>query len=139
MSAWEDGLMEGSNKPFDKSQNPVENITAYAWSDVWDWGMTSRTYSLANAGYKVVMTHATHLYFDHPYEPDPEERGYYWATRFTDTKKTFSYNAADVYQNIKERLTGEAIAPQERCPNTQRCPVLTAPENIRGQQLPEIH
>ena len=41
--------------------------------------------------FQVVLAHATHLYFDHPQEPDPEDRGYYWATRFIDTQKTFGY------------------------------------------------
>ena len=37
--------------------------------------------------FQVVLSHATHLYFDHPHEPDPRERGYYWATRFASTEK----------------------------------------------------
>ena len=45
---------------------------------------------------QVVMTQATHLYFDHPYEPDPEERGYYWATRYTDTRKAFGFMPDDI-------------------------------------------
>ena len=49
---------------------------------------------------QVVVSHATHFYFDHPQEPDPEERGYYWATRFQDTYKTFGYMPDDVYSNI---------------------------------------
>jgi hexosaminidase len=49
----------------------------------------------------VVLAHATHLYFDHPEEPDPEERGYYWATRYTDTMKTFMYYPDDIYENIQ--------------------------------------
>ena len=53
---------------------------------------------------QVILSHATHLYYDHPQEPSPEERGYYWATRFTDVSKTFGYNAIDVYENIQETL-----------------------------------
>ncbi len=40
---------------------------------------------------QVVLSAATHLYFDHPSEPDPDERGFYWATRYTDMHKTFSF------------------------------------------------
>ena len=52
----------------------------------------------------MIISHSTHFYFDHPQEPDPEERGYYWATRFTDTAKTFGYYVDDVYENIEETL-----------------------------------
>jgi hexosaminidase len=55
---------------------------------------------------QVVMSHATHLYFDHPYEPDPEERGLYWAPRFIDTLKTFGFMPDHLYQNIDLRGGG---------------------------------
>jgi hexosaminidase len=31
-------------------------------------------------------------YMDFPYEVDPKERGYYWATRATDTRKMFAFS-----------------------------------------------
>ena len=31
------------------------------------------------------------LYFDHPYEADPKEHGYYWASRATNTEKVFQF------------------------------------------------
>ena len=49
---------------------------------------------------KVVLAHATHLYFDHPIEPDPEERGLLWATRVTNTSKAFGYIPDDIYANM---------------------------------------
>ena len=48
----------------------------------------------------MVLSHVTHLYFDHPQEPDPEERGFYWGTRFIDARKTFNYQPDNVYKNI---------------------------------------
>lgn len=38
-----------------------------------------------------MFAHASHLYFDHPQEPDPEERGFFWAARYSDTRKVFGY------------------------------------------------
>ncbi|GFN73986.1 homeobox protein aristaless [Plakobranchus ocellatus] len=134
VAAWEDGLMRGSRTPFNRTQYPVNDVFAYCWSNVVDWDALSKTYTLANSGYKVVMTHASHLYFDHPYEPDPEERGYYWATRFTDTLKSFSYNAAQFYDNVKTRLSGKLVTLDERCPTQKQCPALSAPQNIVGMQ-----
>ena len=51
--------------------------------------------------FQVIICHATHFYFDHPQEPDTEDRGYYWATRFTNSIKTFNYMPDDVYANIE--------------------------------------
>ena len=55
------------------------------------------------------------MYFDHPYEPDPDDRGYYWATRAIDTKRTFSYIAESVYDNIEIGLMGNKITKSEIC------------------------
>lgn len=65
--------------------------------------------------FKVIISHATDFYFDHPYEPDPEDRGYYWATRATDTKKTFSYIAENIYDNIATNSLGHKITKSEIC------------------------
>ena len=55
------------------------------------------------------MSQGTHLYFDHPYEPDPEERGLYWACRFLDTRKAFMFMPDNIYGNADVKLTGEAV------------------------------
>ena len=40
---------------------------------------------------QVILSHATHLYLDHPYEPDFDEPGLFWATSHIDTRKVFEY------------------------------------------------
>ena len=52
------------------------------------------------------MAHATHLYFDHPQEPDPEEKGLTWATRYIDDKKVFDYRPEDLFGNAKTDTNG---------------------------------
>ena len=64
---------------------------------------------------QVVMSQATHLYFDHPYEPDPEERGYYWASRFTDTRKTFGFMPENLYNNADVARSGEPLTEEQVC------------------------
>lgn len=59
------------------------------------------------------MAQGTHLYFDHPQEPDPEERGLYWATRYTDTRKTFSFMPDNIYGNADYKLTGDPITKKD--------------------------
>lgn len=80
---------------------------------------------------QVVLSHATHLYFDHPYEPNPEERGYYWATRFTDTRKTFGYIPDDIFYNADKSRDGHLLTKDQICPNNE-CLKLEKPENIIG-------
>lgn len=78
------------------------------------------------------MAQATHLYFDHPYEPDPEERGFYWATRFTDTLKVFGFMPDDLYANIKVERTGAPLAREEFCKTQDACPDLMHKGNVVG-------
>ena len=82
------------------------------------------------------MTQATHLYFDHPYEPDPEERGYYWAPRFIDTRKTFGFMPDDLYANADFTRMGDPIV--DLCENMYKgkCVPLRKPENIAGDYSP---
>jgi hexosaminidase len=132
-AAWEDGLFE-NNELFNKTELSKSDVYSYAWDNVWEWGKFDRAYRFANAGYKTVLGHATHLYFDMPYEPDPEERGFYWATRFTDTKKTFGYMPDSVYDNAKEDRFGNPLDKDELCEKQNSCPTLLKKSNIVGIQ-----
>ena len=80
---------------------------------------------------QVIMTQASHLYFDHPYEPDPEERGLYWATRYTDTRKAFGFMPEHLYDSIETNGDGRAIA--DYCAEAGDCVPLQKPDNIVGE------
>ncbi|RUS75545.1 hypothetical protein EGW08_016695, partial [Elysia chlorotica] len=130
-----EGEGERAERGHEVSQSPVESITGYAWSDVWDWGMTSRTHSLANAGYKVIMAPASHVFFDHPQEPDPVEGGNVWAARYIDAFKTFSFMPFSYYDNAQTRLSGKAISKEFICKaDNSGCPELKYPENVIGMK-----
>ena len=79
------------------------------------------------------MTQATHLFFDHPYEPDPEERGYYWAPRFIDTRKTFGFMPDDLYANADFKRNGEPIKDLCDTMYQGKCIQLEKSENIVGK------
>lgn len=82
---------------------------------------------------KVVLSHATHLFFDQPQEPDPEEPGLYWATRFTDAMKAFHFLPDRLYDNIAEKRSGERLTKSEACgENMEKCPPLVNKNNIIG-------
>ncbi|WAQ95735.1 HEX-like protein [Mya arenaria] len=93
LSGWDDGFLNGQSSPEPIPISEFSNAELFVntWNNIWEWGGGSNAYKFANAGFKVILTQATNLYFDHPQEPDPEERGLYWATRFTDTKKVFRF------------------------------------------------
>jgi len=74
------------------------------WEIVWGGGFAS-AYEWLQRGYETVVAVPDYLYFDFPQEIDPEERGYYWATRFTDTQKVFSFAPENLPQNAENTLT----------------------------------
>ena len=133
LAGWEDGLMYDPNNTFNRAQFNNKRVMANAWDNIWEWGVADRAYRLANAGYEVILSHATHLYFDHPYEAHPEERGYYWAARYTDTAKVFGYMPDNLYANADKTRAGATIENLEALVGRE-LPRLEKPENILGIQ-----
>jgi hexosaminidase len=83
-AGWSDGL-EHTRK---------ENMPAIVQSNAWDvlfWGGHEKVHKLANRGWQIVISSPDVLYFDFPYEADPKEHGYYWASRQTNTEKVFQF------------------------------------------------
>ncbi len=95
--AWQDGLKysEGGEQDF-----ATENTRVNFW-DVLYWGGTSSVYEWSKKGYDVVVSNPDYVYMDMPYEVDPQERGYYWATRATDTRKMFGFAPENMPQNAE--------------------------------------
>lgn len=102
-------------------------MTKYGW-----WRSTDINFNILLC-LKVVMTQATHLYFDHPQEPDPEERGYYWATRFTNTRKTFGFIPDNLFENVEETRAGGPLTRKELCAKDGMCVDLKQKQNIVGR------
>ncbi len=128
LAGWEDGLMYDQLNTFERSQLENPRIITNAWDNIWEWGVADRAYRLANNGYQVILSPGTHLYFDHPHEAHPQERGYYWATRFTGTDKVFGFMPDNLYANADttrdgskitdlEQLLGRALPPLEQAGN----------------------
>jgi len=134
---WEDGLtLDG--KILNRTDLFAGETWSQTWDNVWEWGAGGRAYAFANAGYKVILSHATHLNFDFPAEPDPEERGYYWATRTIPMKKAFSYMPDSIYDNMDmdvDRM-GHPLDRAAICAVEGACPPLEPGKeaNIMGIQ-----
>ena len=120
IQGWSDGLRKSvpvgdggmSEKQFldpvtDLDGNPV---VGNWWGTLFWWDYRNSAYAMANKGYKVVLTSPDFLYLDHPYEADPKDRGYYWATRYTDVRKLFGYIPGNLPANsklTKDRMGGD--------------------------------
>ncbi|XP_078491002.1 chitobiase-like [Ciona intestinalis] len=135
LGVWEDGALKSPDTvPYEKSSIPCD-VLAYSWNNAgWSPYLANRAYKLANAGYKVVMSQATHFYFDHPHEPDPEEIGLFWATRYIDDRKVFEFMPEHLYSNAKFNLNAEPFSSEDVKNMQDRNLPLTAPENIIGMQ-----
>lgn len=94
-----------------KEANPAfleSKFQPYAWNNVWGWGDEGNTYKLANAGYPVILSNATNLYFDLAYDKDPDEPGYYWAG-FVDTRTVYEFVPLDLYKSAHLDRMGNPI------------------------------
>lgn len=80
----------------------------YVWNNVWGWGQEDFAYQLANAGYQVVLSNVTNLYFDLSYAKDPQEPGYYWGG-FIETRGAYEFCPLDIYTTATVNLFGHPL------------------------------
>ncbi|CAM3709598.1 beta-N-acetylhexosaminidase [Xenorhabdus thuongxuanensis] len=99
MQAWQDGLKYAkSAKDF-----ATKHVAVNFWDTLY-WGGYDSANNWANKSYRVVVSSPDYVYLDMPYEAHPKERGYYWATRFNDEAKIFSFAPNNMPQNAETSL-----------------------------------
>jgi hexosaminidase len=86
-----------------------EDFRVNVWNNGIGWGSEDLPYRLANAGYKVVLSCVSNLYFDLAYEKSPEEPGYYWGG-FQDIDKPYYFIPFDYYKNTTEDTGGNPVS-----------------------------
>jgi hexosaminidase len=84
-------------------------IIPYVWSNIWGGGTEDRAYKLANAGYPVVMSHASNFYFDMAYNKHWQEPGFYWAAMLT-TEEPFSFMPFNLFESAATTSYGNELA-----------------------------
>jgi hexosaminidase len=83
-AGWNDGL---STTDTGKMPNAVQSN---AWTPLF-WDGHKVAHEQVNRHWQVVVSTPDTTYFDFPYAADPEERGYYWASRATGTLDVFEF------------------------------------------------
>jgi len=101
-AGWSDGLSHTNPK------NMPAVVQANAW-DVLAWNGHKNVHKLANQGWQIVTSTPDVLYFDFPYEADPAEHGYYWASRHTNTEKIFQFMPDNLPANAEFYLDRQDI------------------------------
>ncbi len=84
VGGWNDGLGETH------SENMPKNVYSYIWGAL-PAGAHRMVSEQAHRGWQVVLSVPDVFYFDFPYEVDPKERGYNWASRRIDSRNIFNF------------------------------------------------
>ena len=74
------------------------------WEAITSGDSAANINGFSNRGFETVVAVPDFLYFDFTQEVDPEERGFYWATRYTDTRKVFSFAPENLPQNAENSV-----------------------------------
>lgn len=130
ISAWQEAGLHR-----DETVNPqhLGKIDAlYCWNTLPDWQGDHIPYSLANAGYDVILCNLTNFYFDLAYNKHPSEPGHTWAG-YQDEYTSFNMLPYQVYQSTHTDLSG---VPFDLNRTGEGKPQLTeeAKHRIRGVQ-----
>lgn len=111
----------------------------YAWNNLP--GSEDLAYRLANSGYPVVLTPATHLYFDMAHSRDALEPGHNWAA-YTDLFDVFSFDPFDITRGSRtQNLQG--LTPRGRSniaglEGTLFAETITSPERLGYMLAPRL-
>ena len=89
------------------SELATQNAGVGYWEPITSGSGYNNINGFSNRGFETIVAVPDFLYFDFPQEVDPEERGYYWATRYTDTRKVFSFAPENLPQNAETSVTRE--------------------------------
>ncbi|POY38949.1 beta-N-acetylhexosaminidase [Solitalea longa] len=102
-------MLDGAAHAIPNPDFAGQNVHLDVWNNVIGWGAEDLAYRLANAGYKVVLSPVSNLYFDMSYDKDFEEQGYYWGG-FVDVDKPYSFIPFDYLKNTKQDKMGNTLA-----------------------------
>jgi len=131
MGGWEEVAFSDHNGSLVINPAFRNSVVPYVWSNIWGGGTEDRTYRLANAGYDVVMSHASNFYFDMAYNKNWQEPGFYWAAMLT-TEEPFSFMPYNLFGSAATTNYGNQLSADYFEDKVRLNP--EAKENILGLQ-----
>ncbi|KNC80980.1 hypothetical protein SARC_06670 [Sphaeroforma arctica JP610] len=104
MQAWSDGFKGRAHDEYSTYRTTVN-----LWETVF-WGADASASEFNHLGHDVLLSCPDFTYFDMPYERNPKERGYYWASRSSNTRKVFGIAPENLPQTAEytPQVSGEA-------------------------------
>jgi len=113
LTAWEEtGLVKTieNNKKINVLNTGLlnHNVHLEVWNNVMGWGAEDLAYKQANAGYKVILSCVSNLYFDMAAEKAFDEPGYYWGS-YIDVDKIFKFIPYNYFKNTTEDKMGNSL------------------------------
>jgi hexosaminidase len=97
VGGWNDGLGETQAK------NMPEQVYSYIW-DALPWGAHEKVSEQASRNWNIILSLPDVFYFDFPYQVDPKERGYNWASRRLTTRTIFNFMPDNLPVHAEFRL-----------------------------------
>lgn len=110
MAAWEEFSLIRNPDSGRIIPNPLFSGVSvpFVWSNIWGTGTEAYSYQLANAGYEILLNHASNFYFDLSYQKHPEEAGLFWAG-FVDTRDPYAFIPFELYKSGTKDYLGRPM------------------------------
>jgi hexosaminidase len=105
-AGWEEVAMKPDNTANERFRD--SNVLSYCWNSVPEWKGDEVPYTLANAGYPVILGNVTNLYMDMAYCNHQQEKGLYWGG-YVDEYSSFDMLPYDIYKSVRKTLKGEPV------------------------------
>jgi hexosaminidase len=136
LAGWEEvALIRIPKKPngFRYEPNPTfskDGFLAYVWNSLGE--SVNLSYRLANAGYDVVLSNVTNLYFDLAYDGHPAEPGLIWGG-YVDTKTAWRFSPNNQFAAVLKDNQGNDM-PISQWENTMDWLKPEGKKHIKGIQ-----
>lgn len=113
LSGWEEAgmrktVLDGKSTYIANPDFGNQHFQLHVWNNVIGWGAEDLAYKLANAGYKVVLSPVSNMYFDLAANSSYFEPGLKWGG-YVDVDKPFYFLPFDYLKNVKEDGQGSPL------------------------------
>ena len=110
LTAWEEtGMVKNKQKIAVINTALLDkNVHLEVWNNVLGWGAEDLAYKQANAGFKVILSCVSNLYFDMAAEKAFDEPGYYWGS-YVDIDKVFKFVPYNYFKNTTVDRLGNSL------------------------------